>query len=109
MQEQQLYLIEIAKEQNLNALKDFINQNKGFNFDFTNKNGDTLLHFAVEKLTSRTLPFIQILLEVGIDPTAVNEKFNTPLDVAKTVNNIPALTLMKHFINKKNQEIQTYI
>ncbi len=101
-------LIDIIQKQDLVGLKDFVKSEKDFNYDFTTLNGQTLLHLVASKLTSQTLGTIQILLENGIDPLAVDEKFKTALDIAKDSNNIPAMTIMKHFVNKKIQEQQTY-
>jgi ankyrin repeat protein len=75
---------------------------------FTDAKGNTLLHFASDRLTEKTLPIVQALLECGCDPYAVNEKFETALDRAKQNNNIPAMTVMKHFINKQNQELKDF-
>lgn len=102
-------LINIIEKQDLASLKEFAKANPEFAFDFTTEKGRTLLHYAANKLSSNTLAIIQILLEKGLDPMDVDEKFISPLDVAKSSNNIPALTLMKHYINKKNQENQSYL
>jgi ankyrin repeat protein len=101
-------LIDIIQKQDLVGLKDFVKNEKDFTYDFTTLSGQTLLHLVASKLTSQTLGTIQILLEKGIDPLAVDEKFKTALDIAKESNNIPAMTIMKHFINKKIQEQKTY-
>lgn len=101
-------IIELVNNQDLIGIKKFIKENKNFSFDFTSNDGKNLLHYAASKLTSNTLSVIQILLENGLDPLAVNEKFISALDVAKLANNIPAMTIMKHYVNKRNQESQNY-
>lgn len=82
--------------------------NKGIDLSFTTENGDTLLHFAASKLTENTLSIIQVLLECGIDPLSVNKNFQTSIEVAQENNNIPAMTIMKHYVNKKLQETKNY-
>lgn len=100
-------LIQIVDNQDLNLLKKFINENKDFNFDFTTKKGQNLLHYVSKKVSSNTLSIIQILIEKGVDPQAVDEKFMSALDIAKESNNIPAMTIMKHYVSKKSKEDQT--
>ncbi len=107
--EKENLLINIIETQNLASLKKFAKENPEFAFDFTTEKGRNLLHYAASKLSSNTLAIIQIILEKGIDPLDVDEKFISALDVAKEHNNIPALTLMKHYINKKNQENKGYL
>lgn len=102
-------LIEIVKKQDINKLKLFIKENINFNFTFTTEKGENLLHFSTNIISSNTLSIIQILLEKGLDPLSVNENFLNALDIAKENNNIPALTIMKHFINKKNKEDQFFL
>lgn len=102
-------LISIIEKQNLAELKDFTKENPDFSFNFTTDKGKNLLHYAASKISSNTLAVIQILLEKGLDPLDVDEKFTSALDVAKASNNVPAMTLMKHYVNKKNQEDQGFI
>lgn len=88
-------LINIVEKQNLASLKDFVKENQDFSFKFTTDKGKNLLHYAAAKVSSNTLAIIQILLEKGLDPMDVDEKFVSALDVAKSSNNVPAMTLMK--------------
>lgn len=92
--------------QDLEKLKDFFENNEEKNCSFTDDEGNTLLHFASDRLTEKTLPIVQLLLQCGCDPQSVNMRFESPLDRAKKNNNIPAMTVMKHFINLKNKENQ---
>lgn len=101
-------IINIVKEQNLIELKKFLLENENFDLCFTTESGDTLLHFATNKLTENTLSIIQILLESGVDPLSVNQNFQTSIEVAQENNNIPAMTIMKHYVNKKLQEEKNY-
>ncbi len=103
-----IQLIKIVKEQNLLELKKVLLSEKSIDLSFTTDGGDTLLHFASSKLTENTLSIIQILLENGLDPLAVNQKFQTSIEVAQESNNIPAMTIMKHYVNKKLQETKNY-
>ncbi|NCQ51621.1 hypothetical protein GW796_06950 [archaeon] len=107
--EKENLLISIIEQQKINELKDFVKENKDFQFNFTTSAGKNLLHFAASKLSSNTLGIIQILLLKGLDPLALDEKFKSSLDIAKESSNIPAMTIMKHFVNLKNKESQTYI
>jgi ankyrin repeat protein len=102
-------LIYIIEKQDLSSLKEFAKDNPKFPFNFTTDKGKNLLHYAAANLSSNTLAIIQILLEKGLNPMDVDEKFVSPLDVAKKSNNVPAMTLMKHYVNKKNQENQSYL
>ncbi len=101
-------LINMVEVQDLTALKNFLLSNKNVDLSFTTDTGDTLLHFASSKLTENTLSIIQILLENGLDPLSVNQKFQTSIEVAQENNNIPAMTIMKHYVNKKLQETKNY-
>ncbi len=103
-----IQLINIVQQQNLSELKSFLTINKNLDLSFTTESGDTLLHFAASKLTENTLSIIQILLENGLDPLAVNQNFQTSIEVALENNNIPAMTIMKHYVNKKMQEAKGY-
>lgn len=101
-------LVDLAKNQKLNEIKLFLLENESFPINFTTDDGSNLLHFVATRLSENTLGIIQLLLEKGVDPLAVNEKFITPIEVAKENNNIPALTIMKHYINKKMQDSKNY-
>ncbi len=102
------YLIDIIEKQNINELKSFVKENSDFQLNFTTDNGSNLLHFSANKLSENTLSIIQILLEKGLDPMAVNENFVTPLEIAQQHSNVPAMTIMKHYINKRMQEAKNY-
>lgn len=101
-------LINMIEAQDLTSLKNFLSSNKNVDLSFTTEKGDTLLHFASSKLTENTLSIIQILLENGLDPLSVNQNFQTSIEVAQENNNIPAMTIMKHYVNKKLQETKNY-
>lgn len=95
--------------QDLEKLKSFFANNEYKNSNITDNDGNTLLHFASDRLTNKTLPIVQLLLEHGCDPNSVNARFETPLDRAKKNNNIPAMTVMKHFVNLKEQEMRNLL
>jgi len=101
-------IIDIIKKQDLISLKSFIKENTDFPFNFTTDNGKNLLHYAANKVSHNTLSVIQILLEKGLDPLAVDENFESAIDVAEKNNNIPALTIMNSFVNKRMHEVKTY-
>lgn len=101
-------LIKLIQEQDIKEVKRLSSSDSNINFNFTDDYGNNLLHFAVAKITENTLSLIQFLLERGVDPLSVNERFETPMDLAKVSNNIPALTLMKHYINQKIKQERDY-
>lgn len=90
--------------QDLGQLENFINEKN--DCSFTDDEGNTLLHFASDRIGGKTLPIVQLLLENGCDAQSVNCRFETPIDRAKQNNNIPALTVMKHYINIKNKNME---
>lgn len=95
-------LFDLINTKDFNYFKNYIletNQNLFVNDDF----GNNLLHCACKKISENTLPLIQYLLEAGLDPLAVNEKFITPLEVAQMNNNFPAIALINYFIIKNKE------
>ena len=92
----------LVESENLEDLKLLYIKNNKSSLVFTNEKGQTLLHIASKNKNENTLPIIQFLLENNVDPLSVDESFNTALDIAKKNNNVPASTLMKHYINLKN-------
>lgn len=100
-------LAKLVEEHNVNEIRRFIVENDGFDFCFTNNKGQTLLHLASRRISENTLPLIQILLGKGIDPLSVDESFVSAIDLADKEKNMPALSLMKHFINGVEQEIKS--
>ncbi len=99
-------LISILEKQNLNGLKDFVAKNNDFNFDFTNEQGQNLLHFLAKTNYENMLEIAKILLEKGIDPRAVDENFVSAIDIAKGNNNHSLLSVFKFYVNQKNKEYQ---
>lgn len=99
-------LINILEEQSLNGLKDFIENNNDFNFDFINEHGQNLLHLLAKINSENMLEMARILLEKGVDPRAVDEKFISAMDIAKGNNNHPLLSVFKFYVNQKNKEYQ---
>lgn len=99
-------LIEATLAQNLESVKELFKKSKKSSLQFTNNTGKTLLHLASLQKNEKTLPLIQYLLESGVDPLSVDENFETAFDIAKKNNNIPACSIIKHHINKQNQELQ---
>lgn len=73
---------------------------------FTDDEGKTLLHFVGYDKNEYTLHILQFLLDSDLDPQSVDENFESPMDLAKKSNNIPALSLMKLFVHKRNQSLQ---
>ena len=95
--------------QDLIKLKENFALEEKKDLSFTDNDGNTLLHFASDRISEKTLPIVQFLLENGCDPQAVNARFETPLDRAKKSSNIPAMTVIKHYIYKQNQELLSYL
>lgn len=109
MENQNKIIIEYVKNHDVECLSALLKKNKELDLHFTDSKGRTLLHHAVGKVSQYGLPLLQILLEHGIDPNSVDEKFESAMDVARNINNVPGLTLLKHFSNKNNQELQSYL
>lgn len=99
-------LISAIKEQNIEEIKKIIKENKFENFGFTNNKGKTILHFAVETKNERTLPILQELLKLDLDINAIDENFESSIEIAQRLNNIPAAAILKHKLNLINKEIQ---
>lgn len=98
-----------VKEQNLLKIKEIFFNIEDFEKQFTTKTGKTLLHFASNIKSKETLAIVQFLLDAGLDPEALDENFESALDVAKRNNNVPALALLTFFINKRNLELENYL
>ena len=98
-------LINHIKNQNIEEIKKFIKENKYENFGFTDNKGKTILHFAVEKKNEKTLPILQELLKLDLDINAIDENFETAIEVAQRLNNIPAAAILKHKLNLINKEL----
>ena len=99
-------LITAIKEQNILEIKVIIKENKYENFTFTDSKGKSILHFAVENKNEKTLPILQELLKLDLDFNAVDENFETAIEVAQRLNNIPAAAILKHKLNTISKEIQ---
>lgn len=99
-------LVIAIEEQNVEDIKKIIKENKFENFTFTNNKGRTILHFAVEKKNEKTLPILQELLKLDLDINAIDENFETSIEVAQRLNNIPAAAILKHKLNLVNKELQ---
>lgn len=102
-------LTDLVKMHDLENLNLILKDNKDIDLNFTDSKGRNLLHYAAMSISENGLPLIQLLLEKRIDPCALNENFESAMDVAKAINNIPGLSLMKYFILKQNQELQSYL
>lgn len=98
-----------TKDHNLSLIKQLCETSENQDFHFTDDNGRTLLHYAVAHTTANMLPTLQFLLEKDIDPQSVDKNFVSALELAKQKNNIPALTLMKYFVNLQKQENLSYL
>lgn len=99
-------LINEIKNQNIEEIKRIIKENKYENFGFTDNKGKTILHFAVENKNEKTLPILQELLKLDLDINAINENFETAIEVAQKLNNVPAAAILKHKLNLINKELQ---
>ena len=109
MENIQKKLIDLVKIHDLEGLKFLLESNEEIDLNFTDIKGKNLLHYAANNISEKGLPLIQLLLERKIDPCALNEKFESAMDVAKNINNNPGLSLMKYFVLKQNQELQSYL
>lgn len=109
MENQNKIIIEYIKNHELEAFSNLLKSNKDIDLCFTDLKGRTLLHHVVGKISQNGLPLLQILLEHGVDPNSVDEKFQNAMDIAKSIDNVPALAMLKHFLNKNNQELQSYL
>lgn len=101
-------LINEIKKQNIDEIKIIIKKNKYENFGFTDNKGKTILHFAVEQKNEKTLPILQELLNLDLDINAINENFETAIEVAQKLNNVPAAAILKHKLNLINKELQKF-
>lgn len=99
-------LLNAIEEQNFDLIKKIIKEYKFENFGFTNNKGKTILHFAVENKNEKTLPILQELLKLDLDINAIDENFETSIEVAQRLNNIPAAAILKHKLNLINKELQ---
>lgn len=98
-------LLEAIQEQEIDKIKLIVKENKYENFGFTDNKGKTILHFAVEKKNEKTLPVLQELLKLDLDLNAINENFETAIEVAQRLNNVPAAAILKHKLNIINKEM----
>jgi ankyrin repeat protein len=98
-------LINYIKNQDVEEIKKFIKKNKHKNFEFTDNKGKTILHFVVEQKNEKTLPILQELLKLDLDINAIDENFETAIEVAQRLNNIPAVAILKHKLNLINKKL----
>lgn len=92
--------------EDLSTLKQLFLKAEDSDKQFTDDQGKTLLHFIGYSKKEYTLHVLQFLLDSDLDPQSLDENFESPMDLAKKSNNIPALSLMKLFVYKKNQILQ---
>lgn len=98
-------LVIAIQEQDIDKIKLIVKENKYENFGFTDSKGRTILHFAVEKKNEKTLPVLQELLKLDLDLNAINENFESAIEVAQKLNNVPAAAILKHKLNIINKEM----
>ena len=104
MKEHEKNLIELVKSHNIFLLKNYIKANPNISLHFTDNKGKTLLHHVFHKNSENILYLIQYLLEQDISPNCVDEKFETPLDVAKKYDLKTIISMFNSFLENKKQE-----
>jgi hypothetical protein len=102
-----LELKELINMENISELKIFMKNNDSNLIFESDASGNNFLHLTASKNGVNNLAMIQFLLEAGIDPFAINKNFESAADIAKNNNNIPTLTLIKHYMNLKQKENQS--
>lgn len=108
LKENQDIVIKLVEQHSSSLLNDFLKKNSGFNINFTDIEGNNLLHYCVKRTSPNMLETLQILLNLGVDPRGVNARFQTPIDVANNNENTSAVSLLKYTItmrNSKNERI----
>ena len=54
----------------------------------------------------KLVPILQELLKLDLDINAIDENFESSIEIAQRLNNIPAAAILKHKLNLINKEIQ---
>lgn len=90
----------IIEAQDIEQLKEVYKETPNSLFETDNK-GKNILHLACEKQNQKTPSLINFLLEIGLDPLAVDAYFKNSLDIAKENKNVWAVARLKLFINEK--------
>lgn len=94
--------------QNLTDIKNIIKENKNENFGFTNNKGKTILHLTAEIKNEKTLHVLQEILKLDLDINAIDENFETAIEISQRLNNVPAAAILKHRLNLINKELQKF-
>lgn len=102
-------VLSAVTQQDIQLLRQCVQDFKRGDFRFTDKSGNTILHLASKTQSGKTLEVMQILLNGACDAEAVNEFFETPLDIAIKHNNPPAISAIKQGLLIKQQRISRYI
>lgn len=108
LNEEKRKIFEAVINQDINRVKRFLELNKNKDCSFTDDEGNTLLHFASDKNSDKTLPIVKLLLDNGCDPHSTNSRFETSLDRAKMNNNIQLIAVLKHFLNMKKRKEENF-
>lgn len=98
MNASQTKITKLVKEEKIEDLREFYNQNVNFNFDYTDNIGNNLLHIVAKKQSENTQALITFLVQHNVDINGVNRGFLTPLEVAKRYNNVPAISILNHYL-----------
>lgn len=99
------------KVKNFSFVKNEINFliRKKENINFTDNNGNSLLHIIASLLPpGDVLDIAQFVLNNNIDTDMVNENFKTAKDIANNNNNIALISLINFYKNKQTQNNLDY-
>lgn len=87
-------LIDFAYDQNLDKIREMLEQ--GFNVNYQDTNGNTALHIAIEQ---ENQPLIELLMEYEADITIVNANRVTPLILSLQKDGYSEAEIIRFFMN----------
>lgn len=102
-------IVDGIKTFDLMKLKDIYDEQKNFDWNFTDNKGNNLLHFLLKKYENIPITMIQFLLECNVDSLAVNESFETPYEIAKNNNSMMIVALFNRKIYEIKKEYENFL
>ncbi len=100
-------ILDLIEHGNVEQIRMYLSQYPQYNLQATNQLGQNLLHIVIEKSKKNMFEIIQIFLNKGLDPMAIDANFTTALDLAIEKKLLGIVSIFKIKIEeKKKQDLQ---
>ncbi len=87
-------ILDLIEHGNVEQIRYYLGQYPQYNIQATNQSGQNLLHIVLEKSRKNMLEMIQLFLNKGLDPAALDDKFISPMDLAQQKNYLGVASIL---------------